>query len=121
MAKDFVRLTHALFLPAGEACQEGLWRPAADVYRTRSGWLVKFDLAGVRVEDVELTVQGSRMTVRGVRRDFLLEEGHRYYRMEIAYSRFERCLELPCDLGRAQLTTEYRDGMLLVHIPEEAC
>jgi HSP20 family molecular chaperone IbpA len=36
--------------------------------------------------------------------------------MEIAYSRFERVLELPCDLGRAEIETTYRDGMLFVHI-----
>jgi HSP20 family protein len=36
--------------------------------------------------------------------------------MEIAYSRFERSVELPCNLDRADITTEYRDGMLLVRI-----
>jgi HSP20 family molecular chaperone IbpA len=40
--------------------------------------------------------------------------------MEIAYSDFERSLELPCDLGRADITTEYRDGILLVRIATEA-
>jgi HSP20 family protein len=120
MSQDRIRLTHALFLPAAGSCQDQPWHPAADIYHTRQGWLVKFDLAGVRIEDIQLELQGRIMTVRGVRRDCLTEEGHRYYRMEIAYSRFERILELPCNLERARLSTDYRDGMLLVHIDVEA-
>jgi HSP20 family protein len=120
MPKDLVRLMHALFLPAVSPCTPGVWCPAADVYHTRTGWLVKLDLAGVRVEDIAVEVQGRRMRVRGTRRDCTFHEGCHYYQMEIAYSNFERNLELPCDLERAAIATEYRDGMLLVLITPEA-
>ena len=121
MSEDLIRLMHVLFLPAAESCREGAWCPATDVYRTPSGWLVKFDLAGVRAEDIDLEVHGRRMTVRGTRRDCTTPAGCSYYRMEIAYGPFERSVELPVDddLRRAQITTEYRDGMLLVHVPTE--
>jgi HSP20 family protein len=119
MARDLIRLMHSLFLPAASACGEVHWRPSADIYRTRDGWLVKFDLAGVRPEDIELTAQGSRLTVCGRRRDCCIAEGYRYYRMEIAYSHFERSLELPCQLDPARITSEFRDGMLLVRIETE--
>jgi HSP20 family protein len=120
MPKDLVHLMHALFLPAAQPCAEGSWCPAADVYRTRRGWLVKLDLAGVRLEDVTLEVQSRHVRVRGIRRDCTIQEGACYYQMEIAYSNFERNLELPCDLERVDITTEYHDGMLLVHIIPEA-
>ena len=115
MSQDLIRLMHALFLPSA-ASDEAPWAPAADVYRTRRGWLVKFELAGVRPDEIELETAGTALTVRGVRRSSTREEGCCYYRMEIAYSRFERTLELPCDVGRANISTDYRDGMLLVHI-----
>jgi HSP20 family protein len=118
MSEDFIRIMHALFLPARESCGDSPWCPPADVYRGRNGWLVKFELAGVRPEDLELTVLGNRLTLRGVRRDSTALEGCRYYQMEIAYSHFERSLTLPCDLERADVTSEYRDGMLLVRIPD---
>jgi len=120
MSEDFIRIMHALFLPAVESCGEALWRPAADVYRGQSGWIVKFELAGVRPEDLELTVQANCLMLRGIRRDCTALEGCRYYQMEIAYSPFERSLTLPCDLERANVTSEYRDGMLLVRISEGA-
>jgi HSP20 family protein len=109
---------HSLFLPVGMP-QESAWRPAADVCRTRYGWLVKFDLAGVRVSDLEVLACANRLTVRGRRRDWTEEEGCTYYRMEIAYCRFERSLELPCNLESADISSEYRDGMLLIRIRTE--
>ena len=95
------------------------WQPSADVYRTRNGWLLKFDLAGVRLEDVTVTVQDRRVSVSGVRRDSLVEEGCSYYSMEISYNRFERTIEVPCDLGGAQVSLQVRDGLLLVRMITE--
>src|SRR5688572_15536313 len=113
MAGDFVRIKRSLFfLPAAQPASEPAWQPPTDIYRTRTGWLVKFDLAGVRPEDVRLTVSDNRLTVSGVRRDCTLEEGCCHYQMEISYSHFERCITLPAALDRAKITLEPRDGML---------
>jgi len=95
------------------------WQPSADVYRTRNGWLLKFDLAGVRLEDVTVTVKGRRVSVSGVRRDSLVEDGCSYYAMEISYNQFERTIEVPCDLGGAQVSLQVRDGLLLVRMITE--
>jgi HSP20 family protein len=120
MPGDLIRFIHSLFLPAARTYQEACWRPSADVYQTAGGWLVKFDLAGVRPEDIRLSAAGRRLTLEGVRRDMTREQGCHYYRMEIAYNHFARSLDLPVDLGQAEIATEYREGMLLVRIREEA-
>ena len=110
------RRASIFFLPPAEAQGECAWRPPADVYRTRDGWLVKFDLAGVRPQDLTLVASGRRLTLSGVRRDWVVEEGWSHYSMEISYCDFERSLELPCDLERAEIALESRDGMLLVNV-----
>jgi HSP20 family protein len=120
MASDLIRLMQSLFLPAAETARDAAWQPSADVYRTRYGWLVKLDLAGVRPEDVQVGVSGRFLLVRGARRDWCLEEGCSHYQMEISYSHFERRVCLPCDLQQAQVTAEHRYGMLLVRIQLEA-
>ena len=107
------------FLPAAAAFAGPAWRPAADVYRTRTGWLAKFDLAGVRPEDVRLIVEGHSLRVQGIRRDCVLEQDCLYHRLEIAYSQFERQLEFPSSLEHARLTMDYQAGMLLVRIEME--
>ena len=92
------------------------WQPSADVYRTRDGWLLKFDLAGVSIEDVTVSIRGRRVSVTGVRRDSILEEGSSYYSMEISYNRFERSFEMPANLETARVTIAARDGLLLVRM-----
>lgn len=95
---------------------EQQWKPAVDVYRTSWGWILKFDLAGVRMEDVHVHVTKRHVTVSGSRRDYMVEEGCRHYSMEISYSRFQRTIELPDDVNRENLRMDYRDGILLVQI-----
>ncbi len=95
--------------------------PPADIYRTPTGWLVKFDLAGVDPRDVKVETRGSVIRVSGVRRDHFVELGYRHYSMEISYSRFDRTLRLPCEAEGAKIRTEYRDGLLLVTIDTGEC
>jgi HSP20 family protein len=94
----------------------GSWSPPADVYRGKQQWLIKLDLAGVRAEDIQVHVEGQRLLVQGIRRDWSIVEDQQAYSMEIAYNRFQRAFELPFDLTQAEIRSEYRDGMLLVMI-----
>jgi HSP20 family protein len=91
-----------------------LWNPAADVYRTRDGWTVKIDLAGVRPDELEIEVADRSLRVRGCRRDSFYQEGFTYHQMEITYSRFEKSIQFPCSIQGASLQREYRDGLLII-------
>jgi len=109
-----VRVWSLYWSPELEAAKP--WQPPVDVYRGRCGWLLKFDLAGVRPEDVQVCISGSRLTVSGVRRDGVLEQGYVHHSMEISYNRFERTIEFPGDLTDAEFSLEARDGLLLVRV-----
>ena len=65
MAREVMRMMHLVLPVSADAVQPARWRPSADVYRTRRGWLVKFDLAGVRPSDITMAVQGQSLVVRG--------------------------------------------------------
>lgn len=92
------------------------WHPAADIFHTTTGWLIKYDLAGVSTRDIEIAISGSSITLGGCRRDAALEEGCSHYAMEIPYSRFERVIELPCELDRARLKIQWREGILWLRV-----
>lgn len=92
------------------------WQPSADIYRTKDGWLVKFDLAGVAIGDVMVSIRGRRLTICGVRRDSFVEEGSSHYSMEISYNRFERSVLLPANLENARVAVAAREGLLLVRM-----
>lgn len=92
------------------------WRPAADLYRTADGWLVKLEVAGVSPAEIEVTTEGRRVVVTGTRRDLCRGKDRRCYSLEISYTRFRRTVEVPTDLDRARIEVEYSDGMLLIHV-----
>lgn len=118
MFQDFPRLKRSGFgtLSGGRV----RWQPAADVYRTPSGWLLKIELAGVAKEEIQVRASGRKVVVAGQRRDSCCDDEFRECQsLEITYCQFERGFELPRDLAAATIQTEYRDGMLLVRVTVE--
>lgn len=93
-----------------------LWQPAVDIYKCPQGWKIKFDLAGVKPDDVEVKIINDKLVVRGVRRDTVITEGWSYHQLEITYSRFERVLKIPCDLSRIEIHCESLDGWFILHL-----
>jgi len=122
MPSDVTRLIHGFFHSSAGSYEHAEWAPPVDIYRMRDGWLVKFDLAGVQRTDLNLSVSGRRLTLRGRRRDWCVEQGDccAAYSMEITYSEFHRSVELPVEIDKLSITTDYRDGMLLVRLAEHA-
>jgi HSP20 family protein len=93
-----------------------LWNPAADVYRTQDGWIVKLDLAGVCMDELDIEVRDSLLRVGGCRRDSLYSDGYHCHQMEITYSRFEKSIQFPCSIQGASLQHDYRDGLLIIKL-----
>jgi HSP20 family protein len=98
---------------------DAVWQPLADIYQLRKGWMIKVDLAGIRLEDVQISRSGKCLTIQGVRRDVLQEESANHYSLEISYNKFKRAIELPVELDQANIQMEYKDGMLLIRIEKE--
>lgn len=93
-----------------------LWNPAADVYQSKEGWLVKVDLAGVCSDELELQIDDNCLRIRGCRKDTFYKDGFSYLQMEITYSRFEKSIEFPCSIEEASVKHDYRDGFLIVDL-----
>jgi HSP20 family protein len=92
------------------------WNPRADIYSCEEGWLVKIELAGIRMEDIKLTIEQNRLVVEGTRRDMIIKEVQKSYSMEISYNQFQRTIELPSSLEEAKIITKYQDGMLIIRL-----
>jgi len=93
-----------------------LWYPAADVYQTHDGWVVKVELAGVSVEDVEIDIQGNALYIAGCRKDRSCAAGVSYQHMEITYSSFEKTLRFPAPIDGATLDHMFENGLLIIHL-----
>ncbi|MBM3881399.1 MAG: Hsp20/alpha crystallin family protein [Verrucomicrobia bacterium] len=100
-----------------ESSSEASWTPNTDVYVTESGLVIKVELAGMRKEDLELTVDGNQLRISGVRRDCCRAPQCKFVVMEINYGQFESLIELPpgYDLGHAKAA--YQNGFLRIDVP----
>ena len=96
-----------------------LWNPAADVYRSEKGWIVKVDLAGVCSDELEIEIRDSLLSIRGCRRDTHYRDGFVYQQMEITYSRFEKSIEFPAPIEGATIRQDYTDGFLIIDVRRE--
>jgi len=101
------------------AYKQLIWQPPVDIYKDARGWLVKMELAGVRSEDIDVTVMGENLIIRGIRRDSTIQRGQKIYSMEISYNRFQRVVDIPCNMENVKIITDYRDGMLLIRLEME--
>lgn len=93
-----------------------LWLPAADVYQTPDGWLVKIELAGVSAEDIEIDIQGSVLYIAGSRKDRSCGGGYSFHQMEITYSSFEKTLKFPASIEGANIEHNFENGLLIIHL-----
>lgn len=103
------------FVGTSKTVQSGqLWYPAADVYQTPDGWVVKVELAGVSPEDIEIDIQGNVLYIAGCRKDRSCAAGVSYQQMEITYSNFEKTLRFPSTIEGAVVEHEFENGLLII-------
>ncbi|HEV7699760.1 MAG TPA: Hsp20/alpha crystallin family protein [Pyrinomonadaceae bacterium] len=108
---------HFKFIGSSKDVRSGqLWYPAADVFQTPDGWMVKVELAGVSADDVEIDIQGNVLYIAGARKDRSCSAGATYQQMEISYSRFEKTLKFPSAIDGATVEHNFEDGLLIIRL-----
>src|SRR5438552_13219393 len=93
------------------------WVPNTDVYATDSGLVIKVELAGMRSEHLEITVEGNRLRISGSRPDGCRASKCSFIVMEINYGPFESVLELPVGYDLGQAKAAYLNGFLRIDVP----
>jgi HSP20 family protein len=83
--------------------------------------VVRVELAGVRREDLRVSVDGDVLHVRGVRRPPEHAEAlQRLHQMEIAFGPFERSVRIGVPFERDQVSARLEDGYLSVTLPKRS-
>lgn len=97
--------------------RSNVWRPPTDVYETEETVVVRMEIAGMRDEDLEVTIQDSVLLISGSRSDS--PERKAYHQMEIPYGKFSAGIELTVRVNIETATAEYKDGFLTIRLPKE--
>lgn len=114
----FDGLTHDV----GNQAQSG-WVPAVDFEDRGEHYLVVADLPGIKPEDVEISLDGDALHIKGERlaeTDTGEENGKRFRRTERVYGAFRRSFQLPADVDPDAIEAHGKDGVLHVRIGKQA-
>jgi HSP20 family protein len=94
------------------------WVPTVDIAEDTQEYLIKAEIPEVDRKDVKVTVENSVLTIQGQRKQEKEEKDKRYHRIERSYGTFVRTFALPENVAEENLRAEFKDGMLLVHVPK---
>ena len=100
----------------------GEWLPAADITETADKVFVKAELPGIEEKDIDLSICGNLLTIRGEKKHMKEEKDENHYLGDRYYGSFRRTFQLPGDVDQNKAEAKFRRGVLKITIPrvEEA-
>jgi HSP20 family protein len=93
-----------------------VWSPPTDVFETEDALIVRIEVAGMREEDFEISLEGPNLTIRGTRPDS--SERRSYHQLEIPFGEFISDVELPVPVDADQIEAIYQSGFLRLVLPK---
>jgi HSP20 family protein len=95
------------------------WIPPADIAEYKDRWVLKFDVPGVNISAIDVTLEQGVLTLSGEReKDSAVGEAERR-RVERPHGRFHRRFTLPDTVDTANVRATGRNGVLEVTIPKQ--
>ncbi|TAK87490.1 MAG: Hsp20/alpha crystallin family protein [Betaproteobacteria bacterium] len=92
--------------------------PSVDVIDREDEVVVRAEMPGYKKEDIEISVSGSTLTLKGETKAEEKEEKGDYYRCEISHGAFSRTVALPAEVDEAKTKASMKDGVLELTLPK---
>jgi HSP20 family protein len=94
------------------------WSPSVDIFENDNELIVKAELPGMEMKDIEVTFENNVLTIKGERRFEHETKKENYHRVEREYGSFSRSFALPTYVDEGTIRADYKDGMLNVVLPK---
>jgi HSP20 family protein len=96
------------------------WMPVMDVVENAEEYIVRLEAPGIHKENLDINLVGEILTITGNREMVPEIEGEGYLVKERMIGKFARTIRLPLPVAEKKVAAEYRDGVLVVHLPKQA-
>jgi HSP20 family protein len=93
-----------------------IWSPPMEAYASGGDLVLRFDLPGVTLDDVDITLEEHTLTISGVRK--AVDEEASHYVLEVPYGEFRRSVTLPEGGDAGSIKATYKDGVLEIVLPD---
>lgn len=107
-------------IPQDQQEEEAEGQLAIDVYQTENDIVLKSTIAGVKPEDLDITIEEDMVTIKGSRKKD--EEVHvgNYFYQECYWGSFSRSVILPMEIDSEQAQASFKNGVLTIRLPKLA-
>ncbi|MGM0365688.1 MAG: Hsp20/alpha crystallin family protein [Actinomycetota bacterium] len=95
-----------------------VWAPEVDIRETDKEISIKADLPGMKLEDVDVSVDENQLIIKGERKQEKKEEEKDYVRVERSYGSFYRSFNIGVPVKEDQIKASYKDGVLEIVVPK---
>jgi HSP20 family protein len=94
------------------------WRPLADILESAEMMTIKVELAGMKEEEIEVTLYEDALVVSGERHDYHASQENLYHEAQIRYGPFRLEVYISSPIQRDGVTARYENGFLWVDLPK---
>ena len=101
-----------------ERFDRDVWNPSFEVRETKDAYVFRADVPGVKKEDLDISLTGSRLQINGKREIEQETKDDTFYTYERSYGTFIRLFTLPPEADTEHVRTELKDGVLSLVIPK---
>ncbi len=89
-----------------------------DVYQTENEVVIKSTIAGVKPEDLDVSINNDMVTIKGERKNEEVVSGENYYYQECYWGVFSRSVVLPIDIISDKAEASLKNGILTIRLPK---
>ena len=89
-----------------------------DMYETQDEIIVRTMCAGVRPEDIEVSITREQITIRGERSEDSIIEDDNFHARELYWGSFSRTLNLPAEVEPEEAEASEKHGLLMIRLPK---
>ena len=94
------------------------WAPALDIAERKDAYLVTVELPGVKLDDLEITLEDSLLTIQGERQFTSESSEEQFHRVERSSGAFRRAITLPAHVMADAVEASMEDGVLRILVPK---
>lgn len=98
--------------------EEYMWAPAMEMFEKDNTFVIRMEIPGVRPEDVDISMSGDTLTIKGERKPQEDIKEEEYQLCEVCYGSFTRSITLPESVNADKIEANFENGILDLRIPK---
>lgn len=91
--------------------------PAINIWTNDEQAVVTTELPGIDLNDLDISVAGNTLTIRGTRKAEQVQNIVTHHRQERGYGNFSRVVQLPFNVEPDQVNSTMKNGVLIITLP----